>query len=225
MTAAATTLETLLRDRWSCRGVLDQQVPRATVEQLLAMAQRTPSWCNTQPWHAIVTGGDATRRLGAALYEHALTGAADAPDIPFPPGYTGVYQERRRACGSQLYGALGSERGDRERAIAQARENYRFFGAPHFALITTDRALGPYGTLDCGGYVSTFLLAAEALELGAIPQAAVAAYSPWLRQYFDLPEDRSVVCGISFGFADRAHPANDFRTARAELHEAVQWRD
>ena len=225
MTIAATALETLLRGRWSCRGFLDRQVPRATIEQLLSMAQRTPSWCNTQPWHAIVTSGDATRRLGAALYDHALTGAPDTPDLPFPPGYTGIYLDRRRACGYQLYGALGIERGDRERATAQARENFRFFGAPHFALITTDRALGPYGALDCGGYVSTFLLAAEALELGGIPQAAVAAYSPWLRHYFDLPEDRSVVCGISFGFADRAHPANDFRTARAELHEAVQWRD
>lgn len=79
--------------------------------------------------------------------------------------------------------------------------------------------------LDCGGYVSMFLLAADALGLGAIPQAAIAAHSPWLRDYLDLPDDRSVVCGISFGYADRAHPANGFRTERAALDDAVQWRD
>ncbi len=224
MTEAA-VLETLLAERWSCRAFLDQSVPKATIERLLVMAQRTPSWCNTQPWQVVVTSGEATRQLATALYEHAVSGAPDTPDIPFPPGYTGAYLDRRRTCGFQLYGALGIERGDRARATAQARENFRFFGAPHFALVTTDRALGPYGMLDCGGYVSTFLLAAEALGLGAIPQAAVAAYSPWLRTYLELPEDRSVVCGISFGYADRAHPANGFRTERAGLDEAVQWRE
>ena len=162
--------------------------------------------------------------MAAALHEHAAAGLADAPDIPFPPGYAGVYRDRRRVCGYQLYGALGIERGDRERTAAQTHENFRFFGAPHFALITTDRALGPYGSLDCGGYVSTFLLAAQSLGLGAIPQAAVAAHSAWLRDYLGLSDDRSVVCGISFGYADPAHPANGFRTERAALGEAVQWR-
>lgn len=225
MTPDATVLETLLRERWSCRAFLTRQVERATIERLLTLAQRAPSWCNTQPWQVVVTSGDATRQLGTALFQHAESGAVEEPDIPFPPGYAGVYLERRRICGYQLYGALGIERGDRERATAQARENFRLFGAPHFALITTDRALGPYGSIDCGGYVSTFLLAAEALGLSAIPQAAVAAYSSWLRDYFGLPEDRSVVCGISFGHADRAHPANGFRTERAGLDDAVQWRN
>ncbi|MDT7953261.1 MAG: nitroreductase [Acetobacteraceae bacterium] len=223
MTDAATALESLLHDRWSCRGFLEREVPPATIARLLTMAQRTPSWCNTQPWQVVLTRGEATRRLAAGLYERVATGGADAPDIPFPPAYVGVYRDRRRVCGYQLYGTLGIDRGDRERTAAQARENFRFFGAPHFALITTDRALGPYGILDCGGYVTTFLLAAKSLELGAIPQAAVAAQSPWLRDHLGLPDDRSVVCGISFGYADPAHPANGFRTERAALEDAVQW--
>ena len=225
MTSDATVLDGLLRGRHSCRAFLPGQVERTVIEQLLALAQRTPSWCNTQPWHVVLTSGDATARLADALFQHAASGADEAPDIPFPPGYQGVYLDRRRVCGYQLYGALGIERGDRARAAAQARENFRFFGAPHFALVTTDAALGPYGAIDCGGYVSTFLLAAQALGLGAIPQAAVAGYSPWLRDYFALPAGRSVVCGISFGFPDTAHPANSFRTERAGLDDAVQWRD
>ena len=224
-TPDAAALEALLRNRRSCRAFLTRPVARATIERLLTLAQRTPSWCNTQPWQVVLTSGDATVNLAKALFEHAGAEPDPAPDIPFPPGYTGVYLQRRRVCGFQLYGALGIGRGDRERAAAQARENFRFFGAPHFALITTDRALGPYGSIDCGGYVSTFLLAAEALGLGAIPQAAVAAYSGWLRNYFELPESRSVVCGISFGYADPAHPANAFHTERVELDDVVQWRD
>ena len=189
------------------------------------MAQQTPSWCNTQPWQVIVTSGEATRRVAAGLSQQSAAGVPDRPDIAFPAAYRGVYLERRRVCGFQLYGAMGIERGDRERYAAQGRENFRFFGAPHFALITTGADLGTYGAIDCGGYVSVFLLAAQSLGLAAIPQAAVAAYSPWLREHFGLPAGRLVVCGISFGYADTEHAANSFRTERATLGQAVAWLD
>ena len=222
--AEAPMLDGLLRGRWSCRGFAATPVPRPTIERLLEMAQRTPSWCNTQPWRVTLTSGAATRQLAEALSAHQLD-ASDQPDLPFPAAYRGEYQARRRECGFQLYGAVGIERGDRARSAAQGRENFRFFGAPHFALITTERDLGTYGAIDCGGFVSVFLLAAQALGLAAIPQAAVAAYSPWLRDHFGLPDSRLVVCGISFGFPDRAHPANGFRTGRAPITEVVDWRD
>ncbi len=223
--AEAPVLDGLLRSRWCCRGFAATPVPRPTIERLLEMAQRTPSWCNTQPWRVTLTSGEATRQLAQALSAHGATGVPDQPDLPFPAAYRGEYLARRRECGYQLYGAVGIERGDRVRSALQGRENFRFFGAPHFALITTERDLGTYGAIDCGGYVSVFLLAAQSLGLAAIPQAAVAAYSPWLRDYFGLPDHRLVVCGISFGFPDQAHPANGFRTNRAPITEVVDWRD
>jgi nitroreductase len=218
------TLEDLLHGRWSCRAFRPDPVPRPTIERLLELAQRTPSWCNTQPWHLTITSGQATHDLARALYARAAANEPEAPDLPFPAAYRGQYQDRRRECGFALYEAVGIQRGDRVRSAEQGRENFRFFGAPHFALITTERDLGVYGAIDCGGYVSVFLLAARSLGLATIPQAAVAGHSAWLRDYFELPDHRSVVCGISFGYADETHPANAFRTTRAPLTEAVDWR-
>ena len=94
----AGTLDNLLRNRWSCRGFTETPVPQPTVERLLEMAQRTPSWCNTQPWRVTLTSGGATRRLAEALSEHQ-SGAADSPDLPFPDAYRGEYLARRRECG------------------------------------------------------------------------------------------------------------------------------
>ncbi|RFQ08231.1 nitroreductase, partial [Pseudomonas sp. ATCC 13867] len=36
--------------------------------------------------------------------------------------------------------------------------------------------------------------------------------------------DRLVVCGISLGYAEPSHPANSFRTTRADIATAVQWK-
>jgi hypothetical protein len=83
-------------------------------------------------------------------------------------------------------------------------------------VITVDAGQGAYGVLDTGVYVGNFLL-------GAIPQAALATYSPFVRDFFAIPEDRSVLLGISFGRPDRDHPANSYRTRRASLTETVRW--
>ena len=68
----------------------------------------------------------------------------------------------------------------------QALENYNFFGAPHVAIIHTDEALGIYGAIDCGAYVGNFMLAAQALGLGTIPQAALARHSGMIRRHFGI---------------------------------------
>ena len=220
---AAGTLAHLLRSRHSCRGFLPDPVGRDRIERILEIAQLTPSWCNAQPWTVIVTSGAETDRFRDALLAH-VGGATPSPDLAFPAEYRGVYQERRRTCGFQLYEAVGVARGDRVASARQGMENFRLFGAPHVAIITADAALGTYGAVDCGAYVTAFMLAAEAIGVASIAQAAIAGHAAFLHAHFGIPEDRAVVCGISFGYEDRAAPANAFRTARAPIAEVVDWR-
>ncbi len=222
-TDAADALQTLLEQRYSCRGFLPQEVPRATIERILQLAQRTASWCNAQPWQVVVTRGAATERLREAL--RAAQGQPPQSDFPWPREYHGIYQARRRECGLALYDAVGVAKGDREASARQAMENFRFFGAPHVAIVSSDEALGVYGAVDCGAYVSNFMLAASSLGVATVPQAALASRADVLRRHLGLAESRRVVCGVSFGYADTAHPANSFRTTRAGLEEVLTWVD
>jgi nitroreductase len=218
---AAATLDALLRERYSCRGFRPDPLPRDTIDTILRMAQRTPSWCNSQAWQIAVASAPATERLRAAMLQH-VQGREPAPDFAWPE-YQGVYLERRRECGLQLYRATGVARGDPAAARRQQLENFRFFGAPHVALVTTDAALGVYGVLDCGAYVSNFMLVARSMGVAAIAQAALAAYPQFWRGELQLDAGRRVVCGIAFGLEDPAHPANSFRTSRADIATAARW--
>ncbi len=71
--------------------------------------------------------------------------------------------------------------------------------------------------------LNNFLLAAQALGVATIPQAALAGFSGVIRQHFGLGDDRRVVCGISFGFAEADHAANSYRTNRATLQDAATF--
>ncbi|CAB3710223.1 Nitroreductase NfnB [Achromobacter animicus] len=217
-----TALEDWLLARHSCRAFLPKPVPRVTVERILTLAQRTASWCNCQPWQVAITEGDGTRRLRDALERRAQV-EGFTPDFPFPREYRDEYLARRRESGFQLYGAVGVPRGDREAYRRQEMRNFALFDAPHVAIITIDEALGEYGAMDCGGYVANFLLAAQANGVATVAQASLAMYPEVLREVLGIAPGRRVVCGISFGFEDTAHPANSYRTRRADLSETVQW--
>ena len=216
-------LEGLLAARYSCRAFKPEPVPRNIIERLLTAAQRTASWCNSQPWQLVITSGAETKKFRDVMYAAATSGEPEAPDFPWPREYKSVYLERRRESGFQLYNTLGIPRGDRAAYARQALENYNFFGAPHVAIVTTAEELGVYGAVDCGLYVDTFMLAAQALGLGTIAQAALARRSDVVRKYLNIADDRRVVCGISFGYPDHGHIVNSYRTSRAKLGDAVRF--
>jgi nitroreductase len=216
-------LEELLNERYSVRAFLPKPVPREIIDRVLATAQRTASWCNSQPWQVLIASGEAKERFRKEIYAAAMSGAEQGHDFTPPREYLGVYLERRRESGFQLYNTLGIPRGDKMAYAKQALENYNFFGAPHVAIIHTDEPLGIYGAIDCGAYVGNFMLAAQALGLGSIAQAALARHSALIRRHFNLPDDRRIVCGISFGYADHGNLVNSYRTSRATLADTVTF--
>lgn len=217
-------LEDILRGRWSCRAFLSTSVPTTDLERMLEIAQRAPSWCNTQPWQIDITSGAATDRFREALRAYIDTlGVPTASDYAMPVEYTGVHRDRRRESGWQLYDAVGVKRGDREASGRQAAKNYEFFGAPHVAIVTAPKELGVYGAIDVGVYTGILLLAARAVGLAAVPQAAIARFAPVVRDFFDIDESRDVLLAVSFGHADEADPSNSYRTGRAPLSEVVRF--
>lgn len=223
MTAYDTLTDTL-KSRYSCRAFRPDPVPDKVITQIIDAARHVPSWCNAQPWQVTLTKGDATENFSKALMAEAGKGTAPQPDLAWPSGYSGDYADRRRACGFQLYDAVGIEKSDRVARMTQMLRNYALFDAPHVAIIHAPAELGPYGAMDCGGFVTAFVLAATALGVATIPQAAIAAYAPLVRAHLDIADDRLVLCAISFGYADADAPINQFRTTRADPDQIIDWK-
>lgn len=222
-TPASEAFARLVANRISCRRFKPDAVPDAVIERILTLSQFAPSWCNTQPWEVIVTTGVGTERFRSGLVEDVVSNPGSSPDFSFPGRYAGKFLDRKREVAWRLYSSLGIARGDREASRRAVMENFHLFGAPHVAIITTELDLGIYGALDCAFYGAYFGLAAQSLGVATITQAALAQRAPFLRRHFDIPDNRLVVAGISFGYADLHHPANGFLSQRAELSEGVAW--
>ncbi len=192
----------------------------------MTAAQRTASWCNSQPWQVVIASGEAKERFRKSIYAEAASGAGDGHDFPPPREYLGVYLDRRRESGFQLYNSLGIARGDKAAYARQALENYQFLrraACRHHS----------YRPRRSGSTARSIAAAMSAISCwrrrrsvsAALPQAALARHSRLVRHHFNLGDDRRVVCGISFGFPDRAHKANSYRTTRAGIADTVTFVD
>jgi nitroreductase len=219
----AETIARLIATRFSCRAFLPDPVPEHVILRIIDVARQTASWSNTQPWEIVVTRTETTRNLANNLEALANAQTQATPDVPFPPGFAGVYLERRREVGFGLYAALGIAREDRAAREAQHLKNFRFFGAPHVAILTIPAGMGAYGALDLGGFLTSFLLAAEAEGVATIAQASLAAYGAAIRALLAIADDRALLCGISFGYPDLADPANIFRSSRAPREQIFRF--
>src|SRR5260370_3561067 len=93
-TAPIEVLENLLASRFSCRAFLPQPVPRATIDRILAAAQKTAAWCNSQPWQLVIASGAATKKFPEVSYAAASSGTPNRGDFPFPPENPGLSLER-----------------------------------------------------------------------------------------------------------------------------------
>jgi nitroreductase len=219
------TFKDILDARYSCRQFKPDPVADDVIHRIVDAARHVPSWCNAQPWQVEVTRGEATERFRSLMSETAGAGAVPKPDLDWPSRYSGRYGERRRTCGFQLYDAAGIDKTDRAGRARQMLRNYALFDAPHVAILHSPSELGPYGAMDTGGFVTAFTLAATALGVATIPQAAIAAYADEVRGFFGLGADRLVLCAISFGYADEDAAVNRFRTARAAPDDILRWHD
>ncbi|MBP1881769.1 nitroreductase [Sinorhizobium mexicanum] len=219
------SLLSVAKGRYSCRAFQKRPVPRTDIDRILEVARTAPSDCNTQPASMFILSGSALEALRAEMYEAAATGRERTSDVPPIGTYTGVFQERRRECGLSLYNAVGIQKGDREASGRQALENFRFFGAPHLAVVTVHNDLAERGLFDTGIYLGHFLLAAQALGVAAVPQGAIAHYADVIRRHAPIAPELRVVCGVSFGYEVKDHAANSFRTDRVEIADSVVFVD
>jgi nitroreductase len=215
--------------RQSIRAFMPTPVPRATIEEILAVASRAPSGTNVQPWKVTVLTGAARQRLVDAVtaaYDDPAQRAQHTEEYAYyPRQWTEPYLGRRRKLGWDLYGLLGIGRDDKARMHAQHGRNFCFFDAPVGLVFTIDRVMEQGGWLDYGMFLQNVMLAARARGLDTCPQVAWLDYHRIIGEVLGFGAQEMLVCGMCLGYADPDAIENTLATERAALEEFVAFHE
>ncbi|MEH6463033.1 MAG: nitroreductase [Shewanella psychromarinicola] len=219
------TIESILQNRASVRAFLDKPVPNETLKHIFSSAQLSPSNCNVQPWQTCVVSGATKDKLKLQFMETLMSGASPNPDFNWLPQYQGVHRERQFGSANALYSAIGVAREDKKaRQMAMIR-NWQFFDAPHAVFFTMDKYLDIMGAVDLGIYAQTLSLLMAEHGLSNCMQGALGQFPDPVRQILNLPDDRGILFGMSFGYADENEAVNSTKTDREPIDNAVAFFD
>ena len=220
-------VDSAITSRRSMRAFLPTPVPRATIEDILSVASRAPSGTNTQPWAVhVLTGAskaDLSKDIRAAFDNPEERAKHTEAYAYYPTQWQSPYIDRRRKVGWDLYSLLGIGKADKQRMHEQHARNYNFFDAPVGLMFTIDSVMQQGSWLDYGMFLQNVMVAARARGLHTCPQAAFTQFHRIIARHLGLPDTRTLVCGMSLGFADPAAVENTLVTEREPVSGFVRF--
>lgn len=215
----------VVNGRRSIRGFLDKPVPRALIEEIIALASRAPSSLNTQPWNFTVVTGEPLDRIREENARRTLAGVPESREFRTGEQYGGAHRERQIEIAKQLFGAMEIARDDKEKRQDWVLRGFRQFGAPVSIVVTYDRVLlgSDIAPFDCGAVVNALVNAAWSRGLGCVINSQGIMQSPVVREHAGIPDDQVIQTCVAMGWPDDTFPANAVVSRRKPVSEAARF--
>ena len=210
-----------INSRITTRAFLDKPVSGDVLRSILETAKRAPSGGNLQPWHVWVLGGAEMVRFKAIIKEKiAVSPRGEGTEYQiYPPELKEPYKARRFRCGEDMYATINVPREDKFGRLLNFARNFEFFGAPAALFFAIDRQMQEGQWADLGMFMQSIMLLAREHGLHTCPQEAWAIWHKTAGEFFSIPPELMLFCGMGIGYMDEAHPINKLRTDRARLSE------
>lgn len=215
----------VVNGRRSIRGFKPDPVPRALIEEILALAMRTPSSLNTQPWNFTVLTGEPLDRIRQGNTERNLAGVPHSREFRLGEDYAGVHRERQIEIAKQLFGAMDIAREDKAKRHDWVLRGFRQFDAPVSIVVTYDRVLlgSDIAPFDCGAVTTALVNAAWSRGLGCVINSQGIMQSPVVREHAGIPDDQVIQTCVAMGWPDDTFPANAVVSRRKPVSEAARF--
>lgn len=215
----------VVNGRRSIRGFKPDPVPRALIEEILALAMRSPSSLNTQPWNFTVVTGEPLDRIRQGNTERNLAGVPHSREFRLGGEYGGIHRERQIEIAKQLFGAMDIAREDKAKRHDWVLRGFRQFDAPVSIVITYDRVLlgSDIAPFDCGAVTTALVNAAWSRGLGCVINSQGIMQSPVVREHAGIPDDQVIQTCVAMGWPDDTFPANAVVSRRKPVNEAARF--
>jgi len=223
-----TTIMDAITKRSSKRKFLNKAVPKEIQQEILSVAGMTPSGANMQPWIVYaISNSKVLKNIGDDIINHIDAGGDIDQFIQYYPlTWINPYKRRRVVTGAGLYKHLDVDRKDDERRKELWHDNYRWFGAQTVFFVFTDKTLidGAQGALiDCGAYMQSIMLAAQAFGIDSCPQGSTTEYGRIIAKTLNAPDNLALLYSIVLGYEDKEAIQNSYQPERATLDEIVTF--
>lgn len=210
-----------IESRRSIRAFKPDPVSREVLLKILAAANWSPSWADTQPWEVFVAGGETLAKIRERFLARYSDGVPMANDVPRPKEWPPGPLQRMLDFVNARCTAMGVVPGNETEREASMRRNLECFDAPAVVYLCLHKDLSPWSYFDLGLYAQSLMLAAMEYSVGSVVAVNLTAYPDIIREEVGVPEDYAVMIGIALGYEDPTDVNNQVRSIRRPVEDAV----
>ncbi|MDB2357149.1 nitroreductase [Gammaproteobacteria bacterium] len=207
-----------VRARRSIRAFDAVPINNEIIKDLLALAARSPSGGNLQPWKIYVINNQSMQQF------IDFQNNWDKPETPsyeiYPSDLKEPYRTSRYELGEAMYELLGIPREDKDARLQQVMRNFQFFGAPAALFCFVDKQMGPPQWSDLGMFLQTFMLLAQEAGIDTCAQEAWAMKNDSVSEFVGADESDILFCGVALGYKDKNAVINKLSSQRRPID---QW--
>jgi len=204
--------------RCSIRAFTSEPLDNEIIRDLLALAARSPSGGNLQPWKIFVVNDRSMKKF------IEFQARWDQPQVPgydiYPSSLKEPYRTSRYQLGEAMYELLGIPREDKDARLQQVMRNFEFFGAPAALFCFVDKQMGPPQWSDLGMFLQTFMLLAQEAGIDTCAQEAWAMKNDSVSEFVGADESDLLFCGLAMGYKDKNAAINQLSSERRPID---QW--
>ena len=210
-----------IHTRHSTRAFTDTPVDVATLKAIVADAQHTPSWGNSQSWQVAIATGNSLEQIKTGFATASEQGKSENADLEK------VHRGDFSNFASQNMGHwVGTFRpiieGDSQTYWDSRGHLYR---APAIAYLLLDRDPNSWSIYDLGAFSQTFMLAATGRGVETLPSYELVKYPDIIRQVLGLPAHKVVAMGIALGYEKPDKLLNQYRSDRVPVDQILTIAD
>lgn len=210
-----------INSRHSVRQFTEQSVDRETIKEIVRLAQRAPSWVNSQPWQVYCAMGESLTQIKEAYRQEDLAGHHGHPDLAVLSREK--WDEEAQANMKQWRHGIVHHFptfDDAHRQMTAASES--LYHSPVILYITIPEASPDWSIFDAGAFAENIMLAATDQGLGSIPTYNSVRFPEILHKILSVPKDERFIVGISLGY-EADTEINTYKSERRPLAEVLHF--
>lgn len=206
-----------LNYRQSIRIFKDKAIPEDDLRDIVQLAEKTPSWTNSQPWRVHIATGESLQKIKEDHLRHYELGIHGKPDFPYAPrdSWDQLSQLNSFKWSSELGTFLGED------GEQMGYSNTHLFDAAAIVYLTLPKKGSMWSVYDLGAFGQTLALAAADKRIDSVVAYEFIKYPDSLRKILGVSNDTNFVMGIGLGYRDNKYKINKFRSSRDKVDEIL----
>ena len=208
-----------IQKRHSVRHFTDQKIDSKQLKEIIGIAQKAPSWVNSQPQKVYVAQGETLKAIRKQQQELTITGAKTNSDIP--PMSRKLWSEQAQKNMAEWSHGIPAVLGDNWQETL-GKEASQLYNAQAVVYLTLPKGYTPWSLFDLGAFSQNILLATTEQGIDSIVAYNFVKYPRILREELKIPDDEEIIVGIGLGFEEEQAQVNRITSKRMDTESILK---